>query len=421
MKKVIFSIITTCALLTSVCTTGNAEINNKGETVTTNSVTESIPVPVLPKTSGSYQVGTTNFDWVDTSRKDLLTPDPNDNRELMVQFWYPIDSGKGKVIEKYIPSTEKGIGQMITSKGFEKKFSDINKINTQSYKDGILSNKKAKYPIVLFSHGNMQSRWNYQTITRELASHGFIVVSIEHSHYALGTEFTNGKFIPNDYQPNFFDHKKDDADMNQLWVKDIQFVISKLGQLNLHEKTPNFKNRLDLNKISAIGHSLGGAAAARALQVEPKIKSAIDIDGSLVGLSGKTGKMTKPFAFIKTEDHAKQLNGEIPQAVPENFRKQVEELFKLFSTRYQQAVSGPAYDITIAGATHMNFSDSPLLQQYLSTPDYVVPHLAETKITDINKLTNMVILSFLEKTLNGKKNTILDVENLQIPDLTIVQ
>ncbi len=419
MKKTLISIFTTCGLLTSVCSTGNAETNTR--TVTNNVPEVSVPVPSLPKTTGSYQVGTTNFDWVDKSRKDLITVDSNDNRELMVQMWYPIDNGKGRKQESYIPYTQEGIDQIISSKGFDKKLSDINNINTQSYKDGILSKKKEKYPIVLFSHGNMQSRWQYQTITRELASHGFIVVSIEHTHYAIGTKFNNGKFISNDYSLSGLDVKKDDYDMNELWVKDIQFVINKLESLNRTDERLNFKNKLDLNKISAIGHSLGGAAAARALQVEPKIKSAMDIDGSLVGLSGKTAKMTKPFAMIKSEDSVKQYSGVIPPNVPEEYREKVKEIYKIFTKRYHEAVSGPAYDITISGSTHMNYSDSPLLQPYLSTPLYEIPGLTDTDYKNIYKLTNMVILSFLEKTLNGKKNTILDCENLQIPDLTIVQ
>lgn len=420
MKKVICSILTTCTLLLSVSTTGNAQVNMAEAVETNQSIQSAVSIPALPKTTGSYQVGTTNFDWVDHSRKDLITSNPKDYRELMVQVWYPIDNGKGKKKETYIPATEKGIDRIISSVKLGKQFADINKINTQSYKNGLLSSKKTKYPIVLFSHGNGQSRWNYQTITRELASHGYIVVSIEHTHFALGTEFNNGRYIPNDYSPSFLNLKKDDQDVNQLWVRDIQFVIKQLEKLDKTDKTHHFKNRLDVNKIAAIGHSLGGAAAARALQIEPKIKSAMDIDGSLIGLSGKTGKMKKPFAFVKTEFHTKTLNGEIPQTPPEYDRKQVLEVFNQFSTRYKQAVSGPAYDITIAKASHMNFSDNPLLTQYLADSPMALQPKDYYEPTHIYKLTNKVILAFLEESLNGKKHALLDLRHVY-PDVEIVK
>jgi dienelactone hydrolase len=419
MKKVICSILTTCTLLSSVYTTGNAQVKSEGAVEVNHSIQSPVSIPTLPKPTGSYQVGTVNFDWIDYSRKDLLTSEPKDYRELMVQVWYPIDSGKGKKKETYIPATEKGIDKMISSVGLGKQFAEINKINTQSYKNGLLSSKKTKYPIVLFSHGNSQSRWNYQTITRELASHGFIVVSIEHTHFALGTEFNNGRYIPNDYVPSLINLKKDDKDVNQLWVKDIQFVISQLEKLNKTDKTLHFKNRLDLNKMAAIGHSLGGAAAARALQIEPKIKSAMDIDGSLIGLSGKTGKMKKPFAFVKTEFHTKTLNGEIPPTPPEYDREQILKVFQQFSTRYRQAVSGPAYDITIAKASHMNFSDNPLLQRYLAGSP-MDPHSEEIEPTHIYQLTNSVILAFLEESLNGKKHALLDLRS-SYSDVEIVK
>lgn len=419
MKKVVFSILTTCTLLSSICTTGNAQGNMEAPAETNHSIQSSVSVPTLPKTTGSYQVGTTNFDWVDHSRKDLITSDPKDYRELMVQVWYPMDNGKGKKKETYVPATEKGIDKMISSVKLGEQFAEINKINTQSYKNGLLSSKKTKYPIVLFSHGNAQSRWNYQTITRELASHGFIVVSIEHTHFALGTEFNNGRYIPNDYSPTGLNLKKDDQDVNQLWVKDIQFVIKQLEKLNKTDKTLHFKNRLDVNKMSAIGHSLGGAAAARALQIEPKIKSAMDIDGSLIGLSGKTGEMKKPFAFVKTEDHEKLLNGEIPPIeISPEVRKQLQEVLKQFSTRYKQAISGPAYDITVAKASHMNFSDNPLLNPYLAGSPMALQPKDYYEPTHIYKLTNSLILAFLEESLNGKKHALLNLRNLY-PDMEI--
>lgn len=413
------------AVLSSTWTVNAQESN--GNTVQTGNLTKSeVSAVNLPKTTGAYQVGTTTFDWLDTSREDLLTSDPKDHRELMVQAWYPIDSDKGKERANYIPATPKGIEKMISSLGLGKSFAGINNINTHVYKNGVLSSKNAKYPIVLFSHGLGCGNWNYQWLTRELASHGFIVFSIEHTHFSSGTEFNNGRFVPISPKqlsgiPNF---KEMDDNVNQVWVKDLQFVIRQIDTLNKTDKKLNFKNRLDVNKIAAVGHSLGGATAARALQVEPKIKSAINLDGAFIGLTGKTGSMTKPFAFIATENNEQTLNGQIEQPLPPGLTsKQVQDMkdmFNVFSTRYKQAVKGAAYDITIAGATHMSFTDMPLLQPYLTESPYATIQPAEVDPAHIYEVSNSVILSFLEKTLNGKKNTILD-QNVAVPGLKIVQ
>lgn len=428
MKKVIASTLTAFALLSSTLT-ANAQVIHENTPQTGNLVKSEVSVVTLPKTTGAYQVGTATFDWLDTSRKDLLTPDPKDHRELMVQAWYPIDSGQGKETEAYLPATAKGIEKMATTMGYGKQFADTNKINTQTYKNGVLSSKNAKYPIVLFSHGLGQGRWNYQSITRELASHGFIVFSIEHTHFSSGTEFNNGRFVPitPKYLTGIPTLKEDDDAINQLWVKDLQFVIRQLDTLNKTDKKLNFMNRLDLNKIAAIGHSMGGAAAARALQVEPRIKSAINIDGAFLGLTGETGSMTKPFALITTELSSKIFKGQAEQPLPPGLDAKtvqaIKDMYKVLSTRYKQAVEGAAYDITIAGATHMSFTDMPLLQPYLTGTPYANLQPADVKLDRIYELSNSIILSFLEKTLNDKKNTIFDLDrkNLIVHDLTIVQ
>src|SRR5262245_16683116 len=49
----------------------------------------------LPAPMGKYSVGRTSFYWVDASRDEPLTKNPNDRRELMVKLWYPAESASG--------------------------------------------------------------------------------------------------------------------------------------------------------------------------------------------------------------------------------------------------------------------------------------------------------------------------------------
>ena len=373
MKKVIISTVTAFTLLSSSFAASAQGINGN-EVKMEHPIKSELALANLPKTTGAYQVGSTTFDWVDSSRKDLL--DPKNNRELMVQAWYPTDNGrnKGREMESYLPITKNGINQIISTFSFGELFADVNHVNTQVYKDGKLSSKKGKYPVVLFSHGLSMGNWNYQWLTRELASHGFIVLSIDHPHFSSGTEFKDGRFIPvaSRFLSGNAIPKLEEYDdyVNQIWVKDIQFVIQQLDTLNKVDKT--FKNRMDLNKIAALGHSMGGAAAARALQVESKIKSAINIDGSFIGLT-ETGRMTKPFALISAESTKMIWTGEVEQPLPPGLDPQtvqeLREMSKVYTHRYQQAVAGPAYDITIAGgAIHNSFTDMPMLRPYLPEP-----------------------------------------------------
>jgi hypothetical protein len=43
----------------------------------------------FPKPDGPYQVGTTNYFWIDKIRDEIFTKDKSDKRHLLVQVWYP--------------------------------------------------------------------------------------------------------------------------------------------------------------------------------------------------------------------------------------------------------------------------------------------------------------------------------------------
>ena len=48
------------------------------------------PVFRFPRPSGPYAIGTLTYHWVDAARPEVFTADPNDHRELMVQFGIPL-------------------------------------------------------------------------------------------------------------------------------------------------------------------------------------------------------------------------------------------------------------------------------------------------------------------------------------------
>jgi len=56
-----------------------------------------VPVIKLPKLNGPYEIGSLTHHWIDHDREEWFTHEnPDDNRQLMVQFWYPgIKNKKG--------------------------------------------------------------------------------------------------------------------------------------------------------------------------------------------------------------------------------------------------------------------------------------------------------------------------------------
>ena len=55
-----------------------------------------MPVPAFPEPTGRYATGTTVLQWTDASREETATEDPDDQRVVVAQLWYPAASDEGE-------------------------------------------------------------------------------------------------------------------------------------------------------------------------------------------------------------------------------------------------------------------------------------------------------------------------------------
>jgi len=107
-----------------------------------------------------------------------------------------------------------------------------------------------------------------------LASHGYIVFSVDHTGFSLTTVFPDGYTFINDAlkMPEPTGGSRNDALASwkyledrpfSIWVRDIIFVLDEIRKLN---DTPGeiFNGRLDLKKTGSLGWSFGGAASVQA-------------------------------------------------------------------------------------------------------------------------------------------------------------
>ena len=143
-----------------------------------------------------------------------------------------------------------------------------------------------KAPVVLFSHGGISTKDSNVSLFRELASHGFVVISIEHPYHALATK-AGGKtiFIDVNYfmELNSENSHKDIVRswrLFQKWMKlrteDLGFVLDSIEALSLPDN--DRRPRLDLERIAVMGHSLGGSAALGLPRLRKNIDAVIALE-----------------------------------------------------------------------------------------------------------------------------------------------
>ena len=103
-----------------------------------------------PQPTGRHSVGTTVFTWTDASREDSFT-EKEDRRRVTVQFWYPLAEAEEN---SEVP--------------------------------------ERPFPLIVFSHGAFGYRMSNHSTFLELASNGYVVASIDHTHQAFLTKEADG-------------------------------------------------------------------------------------------------------------------------------------------------------------------------------------------------------------------------------------
>lgn len=249
----------------------------------------------VPPLSGKAKVGTRSFELVDRARPaGFDQPGP---RRLMVQVTYPRRKRKPGPCPKadYLPPK----AQAELLKVFAVK--DPVEANTRSCAGGRVMKRRS--PLILFSHAYTADRAVYTSLINDLASRGFIVVSVDRTWDAFTVEFPSGEMAnglfgsPINSKPI---PEEELVGLINMRTRDIRFVTTWLMKRNRARKSW-LRHRIDRKRIGVAGHSLGGATAARVALVDRRFRAYADIDGSLFGEWPLTGKSTKPFLLFVAE------------------------------------------------------------------------------------------------------------------------
>jgi dienelactone hydrolase len=157
--------------------------------------------------------------------------------------------------------------------------------------------------------------------------------------------------------------------------------------------------RLDLTRVAAMGHSAGAEFAARACQLDARFKACVDLDGAMVPVAALPeypdgAAMKQPLLFLEAYYPESRMGGT---------HAQLEAYFKKKEDQLRQTRPG-SYDVTLhsAGMSHGSFSDMPLLAANGRGEE------TRTALHNLQLVQNF-IQSFLSKTLNHTRETMLDV------------
>lgn len=365
------------------------------------------PIAQFPQPTGQHGVGTAQYHWIDTTRQELNSQDSNHpHRKLMVHVYYPTEKDMSASPVAYGADAAKSTKDYFAhcSKLPSWLFSGLKLLKVHAQPGAPLAKNAKLFPVVIFSHGAggpiVQS---YTYMLEELASHGFIVVGINHPYVAQTVRYPDGRVVASIYREKAR-NEQGKLELLEANAQDVSFVITKINELS-SQNDPLWAHA-DVTNIGMLGHSFGGRTTVRATRKDNRITCGVNLEGGIQD-DDLTLPFTTPFMFMIAEKSF-LWNKNHP-----HYKKG----FDLGPI--MQFASAPGTHmkmIAIKGVGHSVYSDAPL-QLNATLFGRLVSRYAgfgleapAGKATEIlvNEITPQII-SFFEQQLNpGYRETIFD-------------
>ncbi|MFF8911226.1 alpha/beta hydrolase family protein [Streptomyces olivaceoviridis] len=243
---------------------------------------------ILPPPTGPHPVGTVPLHLIDTSRPDPVAG-PGHHRELMAGIWYP---ARGAQDLPHAPWMAEGaLRAFLTDVGFpiDPALGPL----TAGHVGAPVLRTSHRLPVIVYSHGSGSHRGDHTLMVQELASRGYVVVTVDHTYDAF-TEFPDGRVLTPGEVPMF----------PRDFAADLRFLLDCVEELAAG-RNPDVDGKalpqgllgaLDPRRIGAFGWSKGGTATALTMLADRRVRAGLSIDGPMQPTI--TADLDRPFMMM---------------------------------------------------------------------------------------------------------------------------
>ena len=296
---------------------------------------------LVPNPPGKYNVTLTTGPLIDYARNDpyAATPTP---RELMLSVFQPATCAS-TVPVLYMPNkTAEYQGPYLqnafnVSANFSPLFLEarLPVCSDHSSSCSLLDDS----PILLLSPGWGIPRLYYNILASAIASEGFIVITIDHPEDANIITYPDGHAV---YLNASTWNNGEPTESEHVRAADASFIIDQLSNTTaiaglLPQRGPR---PFPTDRVGMMGHSLGGSSAIIAAGQDPRIRGAINWDGTIFGSLPPSG-LSQPVLFM--------MNAVTP--IPPDWMAA------------WPLLKGQKLWVEVANTTHQTFLDVPTLLQ----------------------------------------------------------
>ncbi|MDR0267209.1 alpha/beta hydrolase [Paenibacillus sp.] len=310
----------------------------------------------LPQVTGEYGVATKTYTYIDKNRIEEFT-DTGANRFVNVEFWYP-------------------------------------------------EHATGTHPLLVFSHGAYGIKESNASTYMELASHGYVVCSIDHPYHSFYTVSEGGKITmaSQKYLQEFGNGRKDGAHtveeyykLMQKWMKlrtdDMNFVIDTILE-KAKSNSDKVYQLVNPEKIGVFGHSMGGAASAWLGRERHDVTAVVNIDGPLFS-DIVYNKEKNNFESTHQAYKLPLLN-----IYSDSVWQQLDSSSYYAGNKTVEESGGEVHTVYFRGAKHLSLTDLSLFSPMLA--NMLLGEKAEIDKYKCLETMNRIILEFFDSYLKGK-------------------
>lgn len=258
------------------------------------------PLVHLPPPTGPKGVGVVRLELTDDHRDDYFAP--GTRRRIPVSVHYPAHIPSGAKPATYLPPAVAAV--LTEAYSFPNgTFAPLSSDAVEKAPPAVGSFTK----VILFSPGYESTRLVYATLVEDLASHGYIVISMDHAYDALAVEWADGTMTLKSDQAVVDDLDVAHA-MYEQRVKDALYVAKRAGAIT---KKAGIRTTVEQGRLGMFGHSFGGSTTHGAMIRDRNIAAGINMDGSFFDTATKLDSLTDnpgQILLMTSEAHTSMLD-----------------------------------------------------------------------------------------------------------------
>ena len=373
----------------------------------------------LPPPQGPLRVGRTQWIVTDPDRTDPF--DAPHQRQIEIVAWYPAGADARATPAPYLLDGLDEVRNFASLFGNAALFDDVAMLATHAQKDAPPRPGRDRLPLLLFSHGYTSVPSSATALLEDLASRGYVVLSIVHPYEASAATVAGGTVVSmldsggkfrQPIQDVFSEWETEDAVLNQVtsasndaerirllreylsglgqthvalrrWVDDARAVIARLANPPRDTAIERVIARADVHRFGVFGHSMGGVMAAELCLTEKRCAAVLNLDGSPQYGSMIDTPLGRPLLMTYSARRGRIGASDV--------------IYRRAASRY--------YRVDVADMLHLDFTDMalwPALRDRKATG--ALP--AEQAIA----VTRTIVREFFDQELRGRRSKLLNGE-----------